>query len=106
MEPGVFLAALLYSWDSALTYSRSLVCVPRVRNPHRPTSLSGSRQLNIVSRTSNRSSQRHRSVSISRSVYSARHAKSGALAADGGVVQSANRRSGLEVSALGLGCME
>src|SRR5207302_2058633 len=46
---------------------------------HRPRSRSGSRQLNIASRPFNRSSQKRRSVSISPSVYSARHAKSGAL---------------------------
>src|SRR5439155_496622 len=70
------------SWGSLLSRcSGSLVCVPLVHNHHRPTSPHGSRRSNTSSRTSSSNWQKHRSVSISQSGYSARHGKSGGLAA-------------------------
>src|SRR3989449_4782550 len=56
-----------------------------VHNQHRPTSPRGSRKSSVVSRTSDTSSQKPKSGSISRSGYSARRGKSdGSLQHQGG----------------------
>jgi hypothetical protein len=52
----------------------------RATRPESP-SLRGWRHLKVTSRASNRSKQKYRNGSISQSVYSARHGRSGGLAA-------------------------
>ena len=84
MEPSVFLAALLiFVGIPALTVIK-LARLRAARPNHRQmSSLRGSRQLRVASKIFNKSSLKRRSVSILQSVCSARHGKSGGLAAKG-----------------------